>query len=84
MYTVIWQTVAENELAELWLAASDRRAITLAASTLDAALSVRPLRLGESRASSVQRIVYQAPLGIEFEVVEDDKRVIVQGVFSIG
>ena len=84
MYTVIWQTVAENELAELWLAAADRRAITLAASTIDTALSVRPLRLGESRASSVQRIVYQAPLGIEFEVVEDDKRVIVQGVFSIG
>lgn len=84
MYTVIWQTVAENELAELWLAASDRRAITLAASTIDTTLSVRPLRLGESRASSVQRIVYQAPLGIEFEVVEDDKRVIVQGVFSIG
>ena len=84
MYTVIWQKVAENELAELWLAASDRRAVTRAASTIDAALSVRPLRLGESRASSVQRIVYQAPLGIEFEVVEDDKRVIVQGVFSIG
>jgi hypothetical protein len=80
-YEVVWQTVAENELAAIWLAAPDRDAVTDAAEWLDGRLARSPLTMGESRSSSVYRITFRPPIGLEFEVIEDDKRVIVQGVF---
>lgn len=83
-YDVAWGPRAEAMLAAAWLAAPDRAAVTRAASRLDAQLAVDPLHLGESRTYSVHRIAFDPPLGIEFEVVEDDKRVIVQGVFAVS
>ena len=76
-YSVVWQRVAEGELAAIWLAASDRDEVTRAASRLDARLAIDPLHPGESRTFSVHRISFDSPLGIEFEIVEDDARVIV-------
>ena len=81
-YQVIWLPIAEAELATVWLASSSRKAVTTAAAWLDARLSRSPLTLGESRDSSVHRVAFRPPIGIEFEVIEDDKRVIVQGVFD--
>ena len=83
-YEVIWKAIAEQELATAWLNALDRNG-----SQKQQRISIRccfcdPLRLGESRTSSVHRVAYFLPLGVEFEVVEDDKRVIVQGVFTIS
>jgi hypothetical protein len=69
-------------LADIWLAAADRTAVTQASAWLEQRLALQPLVLGESRASSVQRVAFHPPLGIEFEVIEDDKRVVVQGVFT--
>jgi hypothetical protein len=83
-YQVRWDPVAEAELAAIWLAAADRHAVTRATKWFDDQLARSPLGLGESRASSVHRLAYFAPLGIEFEVIEDDKRVIVQAVFGTG
>lgn len=83
-YEVVWDQVAERELAAAWLAAADRGAVTRAAAWLDRQLAADPLRLGESRASSVHRVAFRPPLGIEFEVIEDDKRVVVRGVFVGG
>jgi hypothetical protein len=34
--------------------------------------------------STVHRLAFYAPLGIEFEVIENDKRVIVQAVFAVA
>ncbi len=83
-YEVVWGPRAEGMLASAWLAATDRNAVTHATASLTAHLAYDPLRLGESRTSSVHRIAYYPPLGVEFEVVEDDKRVIVQGVFTVS
>jgi hypothetical protein len=68
--------LAEAELAAVWLAAADRMAVTSAAAWLDDHLARLPLQIGESRASSVYRLAFHSPLGIEFEVIEDDKRVV--------
>lgn len=81
-YQVIWQPVAEDELAAIWLAAADRNAVSEAAVWFDSRLSRQPMTLGESRDASVHRIAYRGSIGIEFEIVEDEKRVVVQGVFS--
>jgi hypothetical protein len=83
-YEVIWDPTAEQELAAAWLMAPDRNALTEAAAWLDERLANSPLTLGRRRSSSVHRTAYRSPLGIEFEVIEDDKRVIVRGVFAAG
>jgi hypothetical protein len=70
-------------LMEIWLNASDQNAITVASHRLDASLAVSPLQFGESRESTVNRLGHEPPLGIMFEVIEDDKRVIVQNVFVV-
>jgi hypothetical protein len=74
-YAVIWIPNAEQRLASIWLTASDRNGVTAAAHQLDQLLSTTPLATGESRQSSVLRIAYEDPLGIRFEVIEDDKKV---------
>ena len=50
----------------------------LSTAILEKQLGYEPLRLGESRESSVHLWVFLPPVGIDFEVIEDDKRVIVQ------
>lgn len=83
-YLVVWDPMAESELTLIWLTASDRNAVSHAVEWLEKHLATRPLELGESRASSVQRVAFWPPIGIEYEVIADDKRVVVQGVFLVG
>ena len=83
-YRVEWSPRAEQLLAAAWLAASERGAVSAAADWLDRELECAPLTLGEAIDSSVHRISSFDVLGIEFEVIEDDKRVVVQAVFLIG
>jgi len=83
-YQVEWTSEAENDLVTLWIAATDRNAITEASAWLDAQLMTNPLHFGEPWASSVHRIAVDEPIGIEFEVIEDNKPVIVHGVFSLA
>jgi plasmid stabilization system protein ParE len=81
-YTVRWVPIAEQELAAIWLASADREAVTRAAHRLDQRLRTTPFSLGESRQSSLSRIAFEPPLAIEFEVIEDDKKVRVLAVSS--
>ena len=83
-YRVDWAPRAEQQLAAIWMAAVDRAAVTTAVARLDAYLARDPLHLGDALDSSVHRIAFVDPVGAEFEVIEDDKRVIVQGVFAVG
>jgi len=74
-YTVIWVPLAENNLAAAWLAAPDRVAVTEAAHRLDQALADDPFDIGRPRNSSVNRTAVEPPLGIDYEIIEDDKTV---------
>jgi hypothetical protein len=81
MYSVEWSLVGENQLASVWLTAPDRVAVSRSAANIDHHLKRRPLLMGESRSSSVERVVFDAPLAVEYTVIEDDKKVIVQSVW---
>ena len=88
-YRVDWAARAEQLLAAVWLAAVwlaalDRNAVTAAAAWLDTVLANSPLRFGSPIDSSIHRVRFYDVLGIEFEVIEDDKLVLVHGVFTIG
>ena len=82
-YTVIWEPPAENDLAAAWNGATDRTAVTRAAHRLDLALIRHPFAIGLPRNSSVNRTAVDLPLGIDYEIIEDDKTGRVVRVWSL-
>lgn len=78
-WTVVWLPNAEDELAELWLAAPDRELVTLAVEQIDKQLGRDPAAAGESR-SDGRRILIVPPLAATFRVLPDDRIVQVVNV----
>jgi hypothetical protein len=64
-YTVTWTPTAEQELAAVWLAASDRDAVTTDSHRLDQDLARDPYDRGFERNASVNRTATDLPLGID-------------------
>ncbi len=83
-YTVTWSEFAEPELAIVWLDAPDRNAVTAASAQADRLLAESPFLVGQSHGSTVCRLAYFGPLGIIFDIIEDDKKVIVQTCWRVG
>jgi len=73
-YSVRWKPNAEQQLAQIWLDASDRAAITSAARRIDLRLERKPTDEGESRGDG-RRILFETPLGVRYRVIADDLRV---------
>ena len=80
IFTVAWVAEAVDELADLWLVAADRDRVTAAAGTIDRNLRQDPQTQGESRDGNV-RILFEHPLGVDFEIIEDDRIVFVLSVW---
>jgi hypothetical protein len=75
-YRVAWTASAQGHLARVWLASDQRRAITAAAARIDAELRDDPETKGESRTPDV-RVLINRPLGVQYEVVAEDRTVFV-------
>ena len=82
MFEVRWVDAATNELAEIWIRSSDRKAINDAANVIDRLLRSDPQDVGESRDDS-ERIAFVPPLVVRFQVSEDDRLVLVLDVVHI-
>jgi plasmid stabilization system protein ParE len=82
-YTVVWKPAAEKELAQLWTDADDRSAVTAAANEIDRLLKSNPRDQGESRSGSV-RVVFLDPLGVFFDVQDEDRLVSVLRVWQVA
>jgi hypothetical protein len=80
-YTVVWAPDAERELATVWVNSTDRNALTGAANFLDRELARDPSSLGESRPSGL-RIAHCLPLGIRYQIQEEDRLVRVLAVWQ--
>ena len=68
-YTVVWQPLPEQQLADNWVAAADRAAVTAAAHAIEQALRLDPTAVGESRAG-VTRVMIHRPLVAFYDVRE--------------
>ena len=79
-YTVEWVPSAEQRLAQLWISAPDRQAVTDAANEIDFRLERDPLNEGESR-SGVRRLLFVPPLAVYFDVDDDRHEVWVRVVW---
>ena len=71
-WRVEWATTAEDELANIWLGAPDRAAVTAAAHAFDVRLATDPSADSESR-SGGDRIAFEKPLGVIFQVFPDQR-----------
>ena len=79
-FAVSWTDQAEQDLADIWLNASDRPAVVKAGAWLDRQLSRDPLGVGESR-SDAERIVFAPPLAARYAVDPKARTVSVTSVW---
>lgn len=79
MFEILWIDVARDQLADLWIRAADRRAVTAAVDSIDKRLRFDPRDVGESR-EDPERIAFFPPLVVRFRLSEDDRRVLVVSV----
>jgi hypothetical protein len=82
-YTVVWTSKAQSQLAEIWLEAKNRSAMSLVADELDELLSWDPLTAGEAL-YQMTRLFVRAPLAIIFEVIPDDRLERVRAIRQLG
>ena len=82
-FTVVWKPDAEDQLAQIWLDAEHRDAVSAAANHIERALRTTPLTLGESR-NEQTRVVVVPPLAVHFEVRNEDRIVFVLTVHQFS
>jgi hypothetical protein len=83
-YTVRWTRKARLEqLAQVWLDAPGRNAVTAAANEVDRLLAADPALQGESRSAGL-RVLIVDPLMVGYSVDEERMRVIVFSVRYFG
>jgi hypothetical protein len=80
-FQVEWARTVEAELARLYLLHGNL--VTDAANRIDAQLRRNPGEAGESRGGAL-RVLLDEPLGVEFRVFVEDRRVRVVRVWWIG
>lgn len=71
-WTVIYRPDAADDLATIWLNATDRQAIADAANSIDRQLGMAPLTAGESREGN-NRILCEGPLAVFYDVDVQDR-----------
>lgn len=81
-YTVIWVQSAQNELAELWMNAHDRRAVSAAADAIDQILALDATEQGVDLAEGL-RALFVPPLKVIFSRRGEDRMVEVLRVLTL-
>lgn len=81
-YAVVCSVAADGELAAIWIAAEDRKAVSDAANDIEKALATAPLDHGESREGNL-RILFVAPLGARYTVQVENGRVVIVQFWTI-
>jgi plasmid stabilization system protein ParE len=81
-FRVFWSPHAEERLESILRAASHTFSLTLAAKQIDRYLAAIPGDFGESRYDTV-RVGFVPPLGVQFEVMDDVRTVIVYDVWRL-
>ena len=79
-FRVFWTPFAEGRFDEILAIANDRAVLAEAAREIDRRFIVAPKKVGESRDGDM-RVGFVDPLGVQFEVMQDVKTVIVHDVW---
>jgi hypothetical protein len=74
VFTVEWLPLAQDELARIWIYASDRNAVTTAQARADRLLQTDPVGNGQHISEGYYRI-HVPPLIISYTIDEDQNQV---------
>jgi hypothetical protein len=78
-FRIRWKRAARGRLADAWLNAPDRNAVTEASARIELLLQTDPLHVGESRLGT-DRILFISPLVVHYTVILDDQKVVILDV----
>ncbi|HZN36959.1 MAG TPA: hypothetical protein VFB80_24180 [Pirellulaceae bacterium] len=81
-HRVFWSPHAERRLEQLLSNTAERPRLAAVAREIDRLLVADPLAFGESRYETV-RVGFVLPLGVQFEVLDDVRTVIVYDVWRV-
>jgi hypothetical protein len=81
-FTVVWQRPAQEELAELWINAVDRAAVTAVVELIDLRLAESPTEWGKEFPEGLRSLIV-APLKVFFYITEQDRLVTVTDALGI-
>lgn len=81
MYELVWTEDAQQRLAAVWLASDNRNGVTRATDEIDNTLERFPASAGECLFDTVRELE-EPPLSVEFEVLEEEKKVVVMNVWE--
>lgn len=70
-FTVTWNRSALDDLAAIWVATPDRRAVTLIVDELESRIAEVPHRQGQEFFGD--RLIAQFPIAMVYSVSEDDR-----------
>jgi hypothetical protein len=79
-YTVVWLKAAQDHLADTWVSAPDKAAVTAASNAIDAILEQNPYANSKSRPGG-DRVMYVSPLGVAYTVNDTNRMVAVWEVW---
>lgn len=82
MYRSLWSRKALKQLAEIWVNATDRSAVTDASHSIDPGLKADPRYQGESRPNH-ERVMFASPLAVRFRVYPQQNLVRVLACWQI-
>ena len=80
-WTVIWMPVAQGELADVWMASSERMGVTHASNRIDHLLAGDPDAVGDVIFDTLRALIV-SPLGVEYEIDADDCQVRILSVWD--
>ena len=87
MFQLLWEQVALDELAQLWLNLDqlERTAVNFAIEEIEILLKERADSAGESRARPSERVLIHQPLGLFFNIEYRDRQrtAVIQHVWPI-
>jgi len=81
MYELVWTEDAQQRLAAVWVASDNRNGVTRATDEIDNTLERFPANAGECLFDTVRELE-EPPLSVEFEVMEEEKKVVVMNVWE--
>ena len=81
-FTVTWSEWAQQQLAAIWLASSDRNGVTRSSHEIDQTLAIDADTVGRKHSANARRYKH-FPLAVEFEVNVADQLVTVIAVWEI-
>jgi len=73
-YTVTWHPIAQDLLAEIWLASAGQKDVSIASDAIDRELAVDAPEKGQPIGEGFRRLV-APPLEVFYEVIEADRLV---------